>query len=257
MYKHKLLSVRPGSPTVRHLQACLIDYHQFRQERRASPLTAQVQRIEHWQGLRLKHTHSDLYEHPHYRQALDFLLEDLYAPTQFTRRDDDLDRVFPVLVKMVPENALGTVARLVELNLFTQRLDFSLAATLRERHPDGEVNEARYCECLRASHRPEERHAQIGMILTIGTELEAYVRSRFLSFSLGVTESAAKLAGLGQLHSFLTRGMAAFRRLGKVAPLLEMVTAREHALFDRLYAGDDHPYGFEGHTRKGDHAAVR
>jgi hypothetical protein len=252
MSKQKLLSVNPRSSTTRQLQSLLIAYHHFRQERGNSPLNPVVQRIEQWQGSRLRHTHRDLYEHPRYRQALDFLLNDLYSPTQFTRRDDDLERIFPVMVKMVPEGALGTVARLVELNLLTQQLDLALAATLLERYPDENINEARYTECFRISHQLRDRQQQIDMILAIGHELESYVTSRFLSFSLGVTEGAANMAGLGQLHSFLRRGMIAFRSMGQVGDLLQTITGREHALLDRIHAGETSPFGLE----TGDNSAI-
>ena len=244
MSKQKLLSVKAKSTGTRKLQSLLIDYHHFRQDRQASPLNSLVQKLEQWQTTRLKHTHQDLYQHPRYTQALDFLLQDLYSPTQFTRRDDDLERIFPVMVRMVPESALGTIAKLVELNLLTQRLDMALAAEMQNRLPSPEITESLYTSCFRSSHQLKDRQQQIDLVLTVGCELESYVNSRFLSFGLGVTESAANMAGLGQLHNFLTRGMAAFRSMGKVGPLLQTITERESDLMRRIHAGESTPFNF-------------
>lgn len=243
MSKEKLLSVKPRSDVTRHLQSLLIDYHHFRMARRHSPLLEKVAELEQWQGNRLKHTHQDLYEHPRYREALDFLLHDLYTPTQFARRDDDLERIFPVMVKLVPESALGTVARLVELNLLTQRLDLAVTTAWQEHYGGAPLTESLYAQCFRESHSLADRLSQVDMVRNIGEELESYVRSRFLTISLGMTQGAANVAGLGQLHRFISRGMAAFRGMGKVSPLLETLSERETALMTRIHEGEDAPFG--------------
>lgn len=243
MSKEKLLSVKPRSDVTRHLQSLLIEYHHFRMARRHSPLLEKVAELERWQGNRLKYTHQDLYEHPRYREALDFLLHDLYTPTQFARRDDDLERIFPVMVKLVPESALGTVARLVELNLLTQQLDLAVTTVWQENFGDQPLTESLYARCFRASHPLEDRLKQVAMVRDIGEELESYVRSRFLTISLGMTQGAANVAGLGQLHRFISRGMAAFRGMGQVSPLLHTLSERESALMTRIHEGEDVPFG--------------
>lgn len=242
MSKEKLLSVKPRSDVTRHLQSLLIDYHHFRMARRHSPLLEKVAELEQWQGNRLKHTHQDLYEHPRYREALDFLLHDLYTPTQFARRDDDLERIFPVMVKLVPESALGTVARLVELNLLTQHLDMAVATAWQTHYGGQPLTESLYARCFRESHRLEDRLRQVAMVRDIGEELESYVRSRFLTISLGMTQGAANVAGLGQLHRFLSQGMKAFRGMGQVSPLLKTLSERESALMTRIHEGEDFPF---------------
>lgn len=251
MSKHKLLSVKPRSEGSRRLQSLLLDYHHFRMARREDPLTPLVQRLEAWQGLRLRHTYQDLYQSAQHREALDFLIEDLYKPTRFTRRDDDLERIFPKIVKLIPEAALNTVSRLVELNLLTQELDTELTRQLVHHFPEQAqdvlegvqpLREETYADCYRHSQRFDERRWQIRLGTEIGTELEKYVRSRFLSMGLGMTEGAARLAGLDQLHEFLTRGMRSFRNLGAVAPLLSTLAEREHTLLGRIEAGDRRPF---------------
>ena len=51
----------------------------------------------------------------------------------------------------------------------------------------------------------------------------------------------AELAGLGELHSFLSRGFEAFRHMAGAEDFLQRIAQREHALMEALFAGDDPP----------------
>lgn len=251
MYKHKLEGVKASTPSTARLQHLLLEYHDFRLEKRCNPLLPWVALLEQWQSERLRHTHQALYHQSHYRDALDFLLRDLYTPTNFTRRDEDLDRIFPVLVKMLPEGTLDTVARLVELNLLTQQMDLALAAEIAALDIYTEpppvslaLAEAHYCDAYRRAGINESRLRQIELADQVARELERYVRSRFLSVSLRMTRKPAKMAGLGQLHDFLERGLRAFRGMGGVQSLMNEVTRVERQLHEAILAGAAMPFGF-------------
>ncbi len=127
MYRERLVATEVQSENAHRLKRLLLEYHDFRQLKAASPLLDDTRRIADWQAERLKTTHQDLYRHPGYHTGLEFLLADLYAPAGMTRRDDNIDRVFPKMVKWLPDHLLATFAGLVELNLLTQSLDLELA----------------------------------------------------------------------------------------------------------------------------------
>ena len=77
--------------------------------------------VAQWQSERLKGTHADLYSQARYHAGLDFLLQDLYSPGDFYQRDDDIDRIFPKLIKLMPDSILDLVSSLVELDHLTQK----------------------------------------------------------------------------------------------------------------------------------------
>ena len=52
------------------------------------------------------------------------------AAADFARRDADLARVVPIMVRMLPERVIATVARAMELNALSQELDRALLARL-------------------------------------------------------------------------------------------------------------------------------
>ncbi len=242
MSKEKLLSVQPKTPHTRRLQQLLLEYHEYRQQRDQHPLGEFIDYLGDWQITRLKRTHHDLYASPQYHDALEFLLKDLYSPKEFTQRDADLERIFPKLVKLLPDQALGTVANLVELNLLTQKLDEHMAVVLSEELGVKEITEQAYADAFRRCDNLSAREHQIHLIQSCGEELEKYVRSRFLSFSLSITQGAAEIAGLGQLHQFLVRGMNAFKEIGGVKTLLNTIISRENEILRRLSSGHGEPF---------------
>lgn len=240
MSKEKLLNTKVRSDNAERLRQLLLDYHNFRY-RDDTSLEAEMATLSHWQAERLKITHQDLYQNPRYHEGLEFLLKDLYAPKEFTRRDDDLERIFPVAVKLLPDNLLYTVGLLVELNLLTQQLDQQLADVLFNQLNVSEITEESYCEAYRLCNNKKRRVHQTQLIANIGNDLDVYVRSRLVRLTLKMTRSPAEMAGLENLHSFLRRGFSAFHQMGGVDELLELIISRESAILDAIYDNKPSP----------------
>ncbi len=243
MYRERLVATEVHSDSARRLQYLLINYHDFRQRKASHPLLEDTFRIADWQAERLKRTHQDLYQHPGYHTGLEFLLTDLYAPSTMTRRDDNIDRVFPKMVKWLPDNLLDTFAGLVELNLITQQLDLDLTETL-QRHgvPSQGLTNAQYCAAFRASPGLEQRHRQIALVAEVGQQLDHYVRNRTLGWLLSMTRGPAEMADLSDLHSFLHRGYTAFRKMEDVDALIERLVTREERVLDNILNRAPEPF---------------
>lgn len=236
MPRSKLVAVNPRGHQARRLQDNLLAYHDFRSYRDSDPLRADIDSLGRWQAERLKRTHKDLYRSAEYRQGLDFLLEDLYAPRAFAQRDDDFERVFPTMVRLLPEATLETVADLVELNLLTQQLDRQLVHTLHREMGAPALDRATYAEAFRRDD-PASRRRQIQLVADIGADLQRYVDSRTLRIALRMTERAAEMAGVGDLHHFLTRGFQVFREMRGVDRLLDIIVRRETWILEQILAG--------------------
>lgn len=243
MYRERLVATEVHSESARRLQHLLINYHDFRQRKQSHPLLEDTFRIADWQAERLKRTHQDLYQHPGYHTGLEFLLTDLYAPATMTRRDDNIDRVFPKMVKWLPDNLLDTFAGLVELNLITQRLDLDLTETLqRQGVSSHDITNDQYCAAFLASPGLEQRQRQIALVAEVGQQLDHYVRNRTLGWLLSMTRGPAEMADLSDLHSFLHRGYAAFRKMEDVDDLIERLVIREQRVLDNILKGAPEPF---------------
>lgn len=247
MYRERLVTTEVNSENAHRLKRLLLEYHDFRQLKSAHPLRDDTRRIAGWQAERLKSTHQDLYRHPGYHTGLEFLLTDLYAPAGMTQRDDNIDRVFPKMVKWLPDHLLDTFAGLVELNLVTQSLDLELAEWFAERHIDTrQLSGESYCEAYRASRQLPVRERQLQLVADTGQQLDRYVRNRTLGWLLSITRGPADMAELGDLHSFLHRGYSSFRNMDKVDLLIERLIGREQQVMRNILANHPEPFSLPG-----------
>lgn len=243
MYRERLVATNVQSDNARRLQSLLLDYHDFRQHKIRHPRCEDTFRVAEWQAERLRQTHQDLYQHPGYHTGLEFLLTDLYAPASMTRRDDNIDRVFPRMVKWLPDHLLGTFAGLVELNLITQQLDLELAEILARRGVAMEqISTDEYCAAFRASGQLAHRERQIALVADVGRQLDRYVRNRTLGWLLSMTRGPAEMADLSDLHSFLHRGYTAFREMDEVDTLIERLVTREQRVMENILRGHPEPF---------------
>lgn len=247
MYRERLVNADVRSDSARRLQQLLLDYHDFRIHKTGHRLLSSTFTVADWQAERLKSTHQDLYQHPGYHTGLEFLLTDLYAPACMTRRDDNIDRVFPKMVKWLPGHQLEMLAGLVELNLITQQLDLELAELLDERDiPASSITVEHYCEVYRASQKLEQRRRQVMLVADVGQQLDQYVRNRTLGWLLSMSRAPAEMADLSDLHNFLHRGYLAFRKMDNVDLLISRLVTREQQVMDNILNGHPEPFVLPG-----------
>lgn len=204
----------------------------------ATPQTAQrLTGLKAWQVTRLAGTYEDLRRDPHCTAAVDFFLTDLYGPQSFTRRDADLVRAWDRLKRGLPEAALETLARALELQVLSAQLDQAMVAQLA----GTPVTEPSYANAYRTVGRADARQRQIDLVVSIGRDLGRLVEFPLVGLALRAAHIPAHLAGFGTLQDFLERGYAAFRRLRNPWALLEAIRTRETALLHELLDGSVDP----------------
>lgn len=209
------------------------------EERRQNPeLDGALRELARWQARRLRQTYEDLARDPRYAAAIDFFERDLYGDADFARRDSDLARVVPAMVKMLPERVIATVAEAVELNALSHDLDTAMAAHL----PRRAFTVGDYCRAYRAVGRREDRARQITLIGHVGAALDVHVSRPLLRSALAMMRRPARVAGFGALHDFLERGFNAFRAMHGAEVFLATIDGRETALLERIFAGENAPF---------------
>lgn len=210
----------------------------LRARSRADPeLAAARGRLRAWQAVRLARTHADLLRDPRFGPAAAFFLSDVYGAEDVGKRDEEVQRVLPTVVKLVPAAGLETIADALELDALSEELDAAMLAILQDRISDLQPED--YGRAYRQIGRREDRERQIALIRQVGHSLERLARAPLIYSTLRLMRRPAQLAGLGALQSFLERGYAAFAKLGAAEEFLEIVTSREQALLEALFAGDD------------------
>src|SRR3982751_6778072 len=126
-----------------------------------------------WQVRRLRNTYADLQAIPRYATAMQFFESDLYGGGDFAQRDGDLARVVPGMKRLLPDHALRTVTKAVQVNALAQDFDRALIDHLPRRETGFTV--AEYCAAYRAVDRFEERRRQILLVSQVGASLDRLV----------------------------------------------------------------------------------
>ena len=232
---------RTGAAAILHHLTRVKDLH--RNAVSGEGLAARVKRLREWQSRRLAHTHADLMADSRFRPAMDFFLEELYGPKDFSQRDADVARVYPIMAKVLPERALEGLAKAMELNVLSHELDERMIEELEKLGAADEISEEAYANAYRRCDNYDQRVRQIDLIEELAMDLEHLVHMRFVNAALKLARKPAKAAGFVDLQDFLEKGFAAFRHMKEGTEFVDTIVSRERELLDRIYAGEDRPYG--------------
>lgn len=203
-------------------------------------------RLRAWQAQRLGRTHRDLLESDRYGAATAFFLSDLYGPKDFSARDEEVERILPMLLATLPAAGVHAVALAIELDALSEELDAGMVAELRrgsgKSRTIASIDKDVYARAYRRCGMRDQRALQIRLIAEAGQAQAALARKPLVHAALRVMRTPARLAGLGELHEFLDTGFGAFARMGDATEFLALITNRETALMERLFAGAARPF---------------
>jgi hypothetical protein len=214
-----------------------------RQRIESEGLPPEVSLLRTWQTNRLSRTYDDFLRSKRFRPAAIFFLNDIYAPTDFSQRNADLERFYDGLRKALPERALVVLADGIKLHQMTDDMDYALAEALVDKlGVTDTITEAQYAEAYRICDNYEERLQQIRMIDTIGRGVDHMVRLPFVGLALKLAHAPAHLAGWQDLQGFLERGFSAFKHMKGADEFLGTIQHRETQILDRIFAGEPEPF---------------
>jgi hypothetical protein len=172
-----------------------------------------------------------------------FFLSDLYGPKDFSSRDEEVERILPLLIRMLPASALHTVALAVELDALSEELDSAMVAELRRNGRIDASTKTLMPPPTAASIASPSAERQIVLIRETGEALDKLARKPLLNGMLRLMRGPAQVAGLGDLHEFLDRGFNAFRGMGSATEFLDSIERKEQPTADRaLFSGTADPF---------------
>ena len=225
------------------LRKALTDSHTLaaRLDESGFPL-AELELIQAWQRQRLAITYKHLISQERYHAAGEFFLDELYGGLHFRERDQEMERVLPVMVRMLREDMLLVLAEAFELQSLSLGFDMDMTEEFQKSGWD-DLNTARYGEIYRTCGRAPEREQQIELIHRLGLELNELVHHRLVLWLIRTLRGPARAAGFGLLQSFLENGLNAFRVMGDGTEFIETISQREGEVMHRLLDADENPFG--------------
>lgn len=201
--------------------------------------------LRQWQSQRLARSHRDLLESPRYGTPAAFFLSDLYGPKDFSARDEELERILPMVISVLPAAGVRTVGLAVEVDALSEELDAAMVQELRSAGAIDGIDDRTYGDAYRACGARAARERQIALIGETGRALARLTRMPFVALALTLMRGPAHLAGLGELHEFLDHGFNAFKHMGDPSEFLERIRSRETAIMERLFAAHPDPFAIE------------
>jgi hypothetical protein len=214
-----------------------------RRRGQSAPMDPQLAVLRNWQAQRLAGTYADLLESPRYAPAGRFFLTDIYAPRDFTRRDQDVEEMYRILLSFLPPRMLKPLALTIELHNVTEELDQALLEVLvNQLGMTDSVTEQLYAEGYRICDNYAERVQQINLIVEVGRGVDRLVHLPLVGTTLRLARWPAERTGWSELHDFLRRGFAAFKHMQGAGTFLGIIQEREMRILDKIFAGDPDPF---------------
>lgn len=199
--------------------------------------------LQRWQAARLERSFSALLDDPATAPAARFFLSDLYGDHDVSGRDRDIERVMPLMQRLLPPPMLLIAADAIELAVLSHVLDLRMAGALDADGGGDNIDEARYARAWRTIGRARLRSRQLHLTSQVGHGLAGVVHTPAVSQLLRLARLPARMAGLSGLQSFLERGFGAFGRLPDAAAFVEGIVEDERAAMRRLFEGHPRPFG--------------
>jgi hypothetical protein len=225
-----------------HLRQALADSHELatRIDKTGFPLE-EFEILQDWQRKRLARSYHDLISQERYQAAGEFFLAELYGGLHFRERDQEMERVLPVMLRMLRDDMILVLAEAFELQSLSLDFDMDMTVALQQSGWD-QLNASRYGEIYRACGRPADRERQIELIRHLGLALNELVHHRLVLWLIRTLRGPARAAGFGLLQSFLEQGLRAFQIMGDGTEFVETIWRSEREVMQRLFAADEDPF---------------
>ena len=231
MYLAKLYWLTSMSQSVKEIIRHLHSVNTMQDIASKAGILTKIREVQAWQCKRLMCSHREMHEQKRFRPAVEFFVNELYGPKDFSERDKDIARLVPKMAKLLPEKALMSLSSALHLNALSFELDFDMAKNLSDKPINRDTYAQAYCECDNQTARQQ----QLRYIQTLGRDLADVVRMKGISTLLMISRKPAKLAGVLALHEFLEHGFKAFKTLGNVEDFVNPILAVEQEMLIRLF----------------------
>lgn len=198
-------------------------------------LLSNYENFANWQLEYLLPFFSDLYEQPGYAEAIEFTMNDL-AGVGISSRDRDLERVAPVITRMLPLGALKTIASAAEMNARVLKFNIAICRALlvHDELPDL-ITEVDYSLACQKASSLEELIELVHLITGLGRTLKSLVRIPMIGMTLRGMRAPAHAAGFGALQDFLERGYSTFKQIPDIELFLSEIDKRMVEVFTRIH----------------------
>ncbi len=214
----------------------LLQSQALEQEINQLGLRNRVNSLRKWQCARLLFSYDELYQQKKYRSAMDFFTDELYGPNDFTKRDEGIKKVLPLMEKVLSKQTIATFELALQLNTLSYQLDFDL---VRELGDISDISSEQYAQAYQNCNNLEQRQLQLALIEMLASSLAGIAHRTSIMLVLKLSRKPAKLAGLEELQAILEKGASAFRKIKKIDGFIKPILQGETVIMESLFSGNN------------------
>jgi len=205
-------------------------------------LKEHIRIVSEWQSMRIGQTYDDVAATDRYDLALAYFKDDMYGAKDYSKRDADVKKVYPIVERIMPNRLFYILVFIMELNALSMELDEAQAIELVRMGAIDNITPDNYAEAYRNSARRDDRTKQIDLVLEVGSELDKLMGKNYLGGFLKISHKPAHALGLGELHEFLERGYTAFMKMKGAKEFIQVIRTREDIILENIYTSRANPF---------------
>lgn len=193
--------------------------------------------LQTFQQQRIAETHRDLTENGEYSDFSDFFFNKLYAPKDFSFRDQSIKTLQKYLKGKVHGGMISAVAKMIELHELTDRLDCFMVEKMLENGVAPGFGMDHYSSAYRTLNNYDERVYQIDLAAEATEAFHRLSKKWTVAVSLKTVRAASARMGIGGIMDFVHEGYVGLKKIENIKFFMDTVRDRELAWHNEIWNG--------------------
>ncbi|MBF0574024.1 MAG: hypothetical protein HQK69_09740 [Desulfamplus sp.] len=193
--------------------------------------------LQKFQSNRLNTTYQDIKSNPEYDLMGDFFFNRLYAPEDFSFRDEGIKKLHRALDGKVYSGMVSAVSKVIELHELSDALDNLMVHKMIDGDIGTGMNMDQYQEIYRSLDNYDQRIYQINLSTEVTRTFHRLSQKWIVAVSLNTVKSAAYFFKIKPVVDFIYQGYTAFRQIKNIDYFVNTIHDRETAWHNEIWNG--------------------
>jgi len=191
--------------------------------------------LQKFQADRLNTTYADIKSDPQYDLMGDFFFNRLYAPEDFSFRDQGIKKLHSALDGKVYSGMVSAVSRVIELHEISDTLDNKMVHKMVASAISPDMTMDQYQQIYRSLDNYDQRIYQINLSTEVTRTFHRLSQKWIVAVSLNTVKSAAFFFKIKPVVDFIYQGYTAFRQIKNIDYFVDTIHEREVAWHNEIW----------------------
>ncbi|MBF0468698.1 MAG: hypothetical protein HQK61_07410 [Desulfamplus sp.] len=191
--------------------------------------------LQKFQSDRLNVTYEDIKKDPQYDLMGDFFFNRLYAPEDFSFRDEGIKKLHKALDGKVYAGMVSAVSKVIELHELSDSLDNQMVHKMIDAGIGTDITMDQYQQIYRSLDNYDQRTYQINLSTEVTRTFHRLSQKWIVAVSLNTVKKAAYFFRIKPVVDFIYQGYTAFRQIKNIDYFIETIHDREIAWHNEIW----------------------